>query len=750
MTDYQDIGSFYRGLRQKYGDPYNLKKRSFDDEAPPQPAPAPDPAPDPAPAEDLNEEQLTDARRSSVIPSLVAHWAHQNASTSSMPQEDLNKAYLTQASYEMKKGGLQGAREYLDSKGMNEWKLDSDLSNENELVSIDPKTQKPVVSVRGSVFSKKSKLGSLKELKNAYLHYRDKQKRNPRFKSVENTLNKVADEYNISMGEIQGTGHGLGGGIIHQLGRKYNMKTTTFNAWNRAKDDGYKPNVKQTEYRVTDDPTSFMNRPAHPNTEVNTVLTNQKGYTAMGSHSMTNFTEGWDKSRGSEHNELLRDHLASTREFGDKNILDAMIKSKEQGLTFTQHLQKSNLSLLDQQKAASESNPLKRRRLLSRGVNSREIVEGGVLNGVAVDTDNIFVKKWKDVGGKFSRQEIEAIQENKPAESQNDPAPKQLENRFNNQIEQAQPKNTLFAMSQDEVDKFIKLPEDEREAQIKKARIKMSKATSAFADSPLLADVEDFNIPDATQSSAPRSRIKEGFRTLTNPKAWLGNYASSIAVDKIFDDFVPDEGVDGLEAKDSFSRNLTEAVLGGEVYRSGGKAIGKIKDFLSNSVTKSGSNSVAKAAEHIENVTNSAGEFAEEFASNPLLEMEGGLAAGAGEAGFLRTAAASATSFAVTYGAEKGLDKVLKFMGLSGKGEGAKAARDIIEQPLADALGAATFAVTEAGPAGLLVAPEAAILGGVVGLGSSVVQHFSTDVHAVGSGIAKGATKVADFFKSIF
>lgn len=731
---------------------------------------------------DENYEEQDDAEkddqglRTNAIGLIMRHMTSQEPTVDTLPQEVLDRAHVSAAAYEYEKGGFEQAREYLDSNGMEDWHLDNELSNDREVVVIDPKTNKPVMGVRGTKIDWKKPKQTYKDLKADYDQYAGQSTDNERFQHAEETFQKAGAKYNALPSEMHVTGHSLGGGVASHVGHKFGADTTGFNAWS-GKEAEFDPNqtTKNLQIRVVDDPVSTFNgysKSLDRDATVHSVLPNHKGINPLKSHGIDNFTKGWKRNPRYKYKTLMENWREHQGDLFEKKMLNEANRSVKSGKTFTEHMQEVNLTVTGKNalERMSQFDSTESGEFPASGVNNQETVltpnDKVVINGKNVPTDNMLVRAWADAKGQFTDEEIDAIKGEKIAEPGKTLADETKHDVFLEDIQSQHKDNPKHGLSNKERKDFIRKSQEAKNRSIGLSNEKYTAAMNDLHDSDFHDIMEDFGENTAVQDTIPRSQRTENIRTLLNPKNLLGGYAASVAVDKLVDDFGPFK-------KNTFSSDLAKATLTGGVIKTGGRLLGKIKSGIERATTMFNSDQVAEDAATAADVETStqaiagtaesegaegflakgkellgeAGEFvAEKGAEDPFLALEGTAATGAGEAGAFRTSLAAGLGFATTYATEKGLDAGLKKLGIDGDDEGSRFERDAIAEPLGDAAGAVAFLGAESGGAGLLIAPEVAGVAAVIGEGAVLWKHRKF----IGEKVEKAADKVGDFFKGLF
>ena len=726
--------------------------------------------------EEDNAEKGDQGLRTNAIGVIMRHMVSQEPTVDTLPQEVLDRAHVSEAAYQYEKGGFEKARDYLDSNGMKDWHLDNELSNDREVVVIDPKTNKPVMGVRGTKIDWKKPKQTYKDLKADYDQFAGQSTDNERFQHAEDTFQKAGAKYNALPSEMHVTGHSLGGGVASHVGHKFDADTTGFNAWS-GKEAEFSPSQtsKHLQIRVVDDPVSAFNGYAKSldrDAVVHAVLPNHKSINPLKSHGLDNFTKGWKRNPRYKYKTLMENWKEHQGDLFEKQMLNETNRSVKSGKTFTQHMEEVNLGMTgkDALERMSQLDSSNMGELPASGVNDRETFLASndkvVINGKNMPIDNMFVRAWADSNGQFTDEEIDAIRSEKMAEPGKTLTDETKHDTFLSDVQSQHKDDSKYGLSTKERKAFIRKSQGAKNKSIGLSEEKYSAALDNLQSSDFHDVMEDFGENTAIQETIPRSQRVENVRGLLSPKNLLGGYAASVAVDKLVDDFGPFK-------KDTFESDLTKASLTGGAIKTGGRLLGKIKSGIERATTMFNSDQAAEDAATAADVETStqavagaaesegaesflargrdllgeAGEFvAEKGAEDPFLAAEGAVATGAGESGALRTSLAAGLGFATTYGTEKGVDYGLRKLGIDGDDEGSRLERDLISEPLGDAAGAVAFLGAESGGAGLLIAPEVAGVAAVIGEGAVLWKHRKF----IGKKLEKAASKVGDFFKGLF
>ncbi len=237
--------------------------------------------------------------------------------------EDANIAKLSTKYYKDPKL----ADDYLfESKLANKYEIDTELSDSKGIVVKNKSTGKVKVGYRGT---DKKNLNDLDA--DVRIGLGTEQSHN-HFIDANKQMKAVIDKYGISNID-KVVGYSLGGTKSYSIGKKYNIDSTSLNAW-IAGNNISEPEKNQSStheiWRTQDDIASFQagRIAGKNNTTVNVVETNFKGVNPYKSHMLENFTtnDGRDGGKTSNIEAKARAIYEHSLEHGEMKALHDMIK----------------------------------------------------------------------------------------------------------------------------------------------------------------------------------------------------------------------------------------------------------------------------------------------------------------------------------------------------------------------------------------------------------------------------------------
>lgn len=244
--------------------------------------------------------------------------------------EEMLDAKLTRVSNKYYKLGGVDSDNYLAQEGISDdWKLDTDLSNDKNIVAVNEKTGKVKVAFRGT---DRNNLGDLEADARIYM---GTEQNHPHFKEARTTMRDVINKYGKE--NVSTTGYSLGGNKSWLMGNEFGVNSTGFNSFigkNIVKrPDIYTEGAEHIIIRTQDDLPSIQTAylEGKNNTEVKVVETrggNSNALNPYKAHADTNFISNEGRSGNMDNQGALAEKMSNLAnhavKHGELRTLDEM------------------------------------------------------------------------------------------------------------------------------------------------------------------------------------------------------------------------------------------------------------------------------------------------------------------------------------------------------------------------------------------------------------------------------------------
>ncbi len=248
----------------------------------------------------------------------------------SLTPEEIFDAKLTKISNKYYRLGGVDSDNYLAQEGISDdWKLDTDLSNDKNIVAVNEKTGKVKVAFRGT------DRGNLGDLEADARIYMGTEQNHPHFKEARTTMRDVIGKYGKE--NVSTTGYSLGGNKSWLMGNEFGVNSTGFNSFigkNIVKrPDIYTEGTEHKIIRTQDDLPSIQTAylEGKNNTEIKVVETRGGNANALNpykAHADTNFISNEGRSGNMDNQGALAERMSNLAnhavKHGELRTLDEM------------------------------------------------------------------------------------------------------------------------------------------------------------------------------------------------------------------------------------------------------------------------------------------------------------------------------------------------------------------------------------------------------------------------------------------
>ncbi len=403
--------------------------------------------------------------------------------------EVIDKARMVKASRLVYEEDIVTAQAYLDK---NEIKLTIDESlSTNESIVLVEENGNAKIAYRGT------KIENVSDITADALIAGGHDTKHPQFKRAKQQLAMAKENYNVT--EL--IGYSLGGNKAIHLGNQNNIKATTFNPFLGKKliKESVAADKMTTHdiFRTTEDfATVGLAWIKKRNFNVQSILPHKDRINPIEAHELENFSEISTRRPGFTQ-ERSRNFQKQVQKAGDLMTIDEMVKSIEEGKTYTEHIHKFN------SKPDSEGNL----------VDTTE--DGQSLKGARMTKDTTHHKFWTEVSEAmevttppFTEAELQHFEENPKVPEAQDRVP---------------------AITKQEIKEFVESPD--RPAAIQQqsevantAYDEILKQTEALS----AAERASQNIYEASESSHTNT-----LKRAANPVNLATGYAGGLAANKL-------------------------------------------------------------------------------------------------------------------------------------------------------------------------------------------------------------------------
>lgn len=439
-----------------------------------------------------------------------------------LTNEEQQRHTLVEASKRYYREGLQSAQDYLGSKGMSGWKIDDALSTPDGIVVERPGStaENPRIEIayRGT---DKFNWNDLKADARIAVGLQD-------YPEGEDQVRSVQEKYNTTPEHV--SGYSLGGNRAHQLAEKFQMESTLFNPF--ITPQGRKVNLAkdQTILRTTDDLTTLPLAWSEKNdrVKVKSFATKTNTLNPVKAHALDQFADRTeDNIRENGYISDIHDASSRVGEYGVYDNIEDALKNQtqrmgQQGLfdEFTQ-TDPRQMTFTDAIHRFNSGRPNSRDTLVDENGNI-------LLNGANVNEEGLLARTWKDVGGTFSQNELDAMNNRQVMDDPfHSPAEESDLLDFNNRIDEIHA-NTQFGLSPEERKEYANADDAKRQQLKQKALDDFERVSSTNYTSDQLPA----NAPTLEPAPAFGQTFTSGLRSSFTPGALGAGFAGSFAANK--------------------------------------------------------------------------------------------------------------------------------------------------------------------------------------------------------------------------
>lgn len=429
-----------------------------------------------------------------------------------MSKEEQEHFNLVEASEQYYKSGPEAAQAYLDQQGMDDFIIDTELSNPDGIVVRTPghteSSPKIELAYRGT---DKTNFADLKADARIAAGFEDWPEGREQFERV------IAKYGELAPGRYHVNGYSLGANRGDFIAQNFeHVSSSLFNPFITPK--GRKNltlTAKQTLHHTLDDLPSIAEAWSddHPQLEVRSYAPKTASpWNVIGTHSRSNFRNRTEEA-GEDINEMGQMHELEDLNLKamQLNTLPVFEQAVNSGKTFTQAMDDWN-----------------------SGSRVRDVLthaETGlpVLNGARVHADSVLSslpRVWMDAGGTFSQQELDAMRNKRLADDPNhDPPDPRDQDAFINDLDEAY-ENRPLGLDPSERLAYSQASPEQRAATLADVQTQIEQKVSGSGSR-------------VTEEPGFASKFGSGLKSTFRPKGLGIGLVSGLVADQTLDYFDP-------------------------------------------------------------------------------------------------------------------------------------------------------------------------------------------------------------------